>query len=184
MMSIYKKYTRDNAGFSFAELMVVIALIGVLSAIALPNLLRSLPEKRVKNAARNLYADMQKARLLAVKENKKIFVKFETDTSGAFYYFVDASTKDSTQAIMRRNLSEDGTDVKYGFGKATKKWDGSALPGTPEPNPYMSFNSTGGALSRSAFLENQNQDVCYAVTATDYGAVTIRRFNGSSWDED
>ena len=125
MMSIYIKYTRDNAGFSFAELMVVIALIGVLSAIALPNLLRSLPEKRVKNAARNLYADMQKARMTAVKENKPVVVRF--NLAGNYYYIDDDGSNNYTAGEFRRDLSEDG-DASYGFGKATKKWDGSALP--------------------------------------------------------
>ncbi|MCI5135937.1 MAG: prepilin-type N-terminal cleavage/methylation domain-containing protein, partial [Candidatus Electrothrix sp. AW2] len=45
------KNTSNSNGFSFVELMVVIALIGLLSAIGLPSLLRSLPEKRLQNAA-------------------------------------------------------------------------------------------------------------------------------------
>ncbi|MCW5199375.1 prepilin-type N-terminal cleavage/methylation domain-containing protein, partial [Desulfobulbus sp. F1] len=84
-----KKYAKNTAGFSFVELMVVIALIGMLSAIALPSLLGSLSEKRLKNAARNLYSDMQRARLQAVKKNKKLFVRFSDGAGNKndFYYF-------------------------------------------------------------------------------------------------
>lgn len=180
-MSIYKKYTRDNAGFSFAELMVVIALVGVLAAIAVPNFLRGMPERRLKNAARNLYADMQKARMTAVKENRKVVVKFDTGASGDFYYFVDDVAKDSTQATFRRNLSEDGKGVSYGSGKATTKWDDTSIDSITTD---ITFNSTGSANSGSTYLQNENKNVCYAITTTDYGAVKIRRFNGTSWDKD
>jgi prepilin-type N-terminal cleavage/methylation domain-containing protein len=187
-MIMLKKYTKDSSGFSFMELMVVIAMIGILSAVALPGILRALPEQRVKNAARNLYADMQRARLLAVKENRNVAVKFDSDAAGGFYYFVDDVNKGAADAGFRRNLSEDG-DVSFGKGKATTDWEDppNSLPTLPTDNTI--FSSTGEATFDSGLnpsiilLQNQNQDVCYAVVTTNFGAVQIRRFNGSGWDE-
>ncbi len=193
MIRILKKYTRDRSGFSFAELMVVIALIGILSAIALPSFLRGLPEKRLKNAARNLYADMQRARMLAVQQNRSIPVRF--NLSGNFYYFDESNKTDPgyekwDNDEFRRDLSEAGA-VSFGFGKATKNWDNDPLPTSPAPdetasplNDRITFGSTGTASSRSVFLQNENKNVCYAITVTNYGFVNIRMFNGTVWDKD
>jgi type IV fimbrial biogenesis protein FimT len=181
-----EKYTKDSSGFSFMELMVVIAMIGILSAVALPGLLRALPEQRLKNAARNLYADMQRARLLAVRENRPISVRFNNGDN--FYYFDDNDDSGFTAGEFRRNLSEDG-DVSFGKGKAIKDWENPAnnLPTSPTDN--IVFSSTGEAafdsgLTRSIILlQNQNQDVSYAVITKQFGSVQIRRFNGTKWDD-
>jgi type IV fimbrial biogenesis protein FimT len=176
------------------ELMVVIAMIGILSAVALPGILRALPEQRVKNAARNLYADMQRARMLAVQENRTVQVRFDTDNN--FYYFDDNEDKNFTAGEFRRNLSEDG-DVSFGSGKAQKDWEDTPNPLPSLPTDDITFFPTGNAISTGnlnfefnsglnygvILLQNQNQDVCYAVITTSFGAVQIRRFNGSDWDE-
>ena len=81
---------RERNGFSFVELMVVIALVGALAAISMPSFLRGMPEKRVKAAARNMYANLQKARLLAVKRNRKVTVRFH-EADG--YYYIDEDEK-------------------------------------------------------------------------------------------
>jgi len=187
-----KKCAKDSSGFSFMELMVVIAMIGILSAVALPGLLRGLPEQRLKNAARNLYADMQRARLLAVKENRSVSVRFGDN----FYYFDNDGNGSFTTGEFKRNLSEDG-DVSFGKGKATTDWEDTPNTLPTLPTDDITFFATGNACSAGnpnrefnsglnysvILLQNQNKDVCYAVITTTFGAVQIRRFNGSGWDE-
>ena len=173
------RWLEDEAAFSFVELMVVIAIIGALSAVAVPSFLRSLPEKRLKAAARNLYADMQRARLLAVKKNKKIRVMFMTAVSPGYYYFDENWNSKWDAGEFRRNLS-DYSGVDYGSGKAVKKWDGKTFSALAT---NISFMAKGTANSGTTYLHNQNKDICYAVTTTDYGNIKIRRFNGVSWDE-
>ncbi len=181
-MKRIKKYATDRAGFSFSELMIVMAMVAILSAIATPSILRGLPEKRLKNAARNLYADMQRARLQAVQENRKISVKFETGPEGDFYYFDTDANGTFTAGEFRRNLYEYG-DVSYGFGKATKDWHGDDIPSDRDPVDNATFKPTGTVGAGSVFLENSKKYTCYAVTRINYGAVTIRHFNGEKWDE-
>ncbi len=172
-------WLKDETGFSLVELMIVIAIIGILSVIAAPSFLRSLPEKRLKAAARNLYADMQRARLLAVRKNKKIRVIFVTAVSPGYYYFDENGNSKLDAAEFQRNLS-DYSGIDYGSGKAVKKWDGETFS---KLATSVSFMAKGTANSGTTYLHNQNKDVCYAVTTTDYGNIKIRRFNGVFWDK-
>ncbi len=176
---------QEIRGFSFVELMVVIALIGILSAISLPSILRGLPEKRLKAAARNVYADLQKARLLAVKKNKKITVRF--NESDRYYYFdedEDGTTgfKEWNSDEIRGDLADYG-DVIYGRGGAVKNWNNDSINNVV-PYQDLAFNPVGTTKNRSVYLQSPGHDVCYAITTTIYGAVKIRRFNGVSWDDD
>lgn len=169
----------DEIGFSFVELMVVIAMIGVLSAIAAPSFLRSLPEKRLKAAARNLYADMHRARLRAVREHKKIRAMFVKSVRPGYYYFDENENSKFDAGEFRQNLS-DYSGVDYGKGKVLKRWDGETFTSLAT---NISFMAKGTANQGTTYLHNQNEDVCYAVTTTRYGTITIRRFNGTDWDE-
>lgn len=75
---------KDNKGFTLVELMVVIALIAIMSAVAVPAVSERLVDMNLSGEARNLLAVLQKARLIAAKENNFVVVAFDPDKNGAF----------------------------------------------------------------------------------------------------
>lgn len=69
---------RASAGYSFIELSVVIALIAVISAIAVPSILSYIEAEKIRGAAREIVALMNEARQLAVTRNISYSVESQT----------------------------------------------------------------------------------------------------------
>ncbi len=67
---------RKDAGFSLIEVMVTIAIIGILSGVVTYNYLSGMPERRVQKSARELYGGIQTARSEAVKRGENVSIVF------------------------------------------------------------------------------------------------------------
>lgn len=82
-------------GFTLAELMIVIAIVGIMSGIAINMGLRYYPDYQARGAARNLVANLQQARLEAIRSNAIVVIELTpgvfTDSGrvGAYRAFVD-----------------------------------------------------------------------------------------------
>jgi prepilin-type N-terminal cleavage/methylation domain-containing protein len=60
---------RDDFGFSLLEILTAITLLGLLLAIALPDWGSLISTYRLNAAARQIHADLQRAKMRAVMEN-------------------------------------------------------------------------------------------------------------------
>jgi type IV fimbrial biogenesis protein FimT len=81
-------FAQGKAGFSLVELMVVIGILSIMAAIAVPNFISWLPDMRLKSAARDLYSNFQRAKIVAVKNNTNVVVSFNVGAD-RYVIFVD-----------------------------------------------------------------------------------------------
>ena len=64
------KRQSKTSGFSLIELMIVVAIIMVVSAMALPSMARGITTIRLRGAATTIAGMVQKARIEAVRTNR------------------------------------------------------------------------------------------------------------------
>lgn len=71
-------------GFTMLELLVVMALIAILSAMAIPTLMESSRRNSVWTASESIGTMIRQARLKAISRNKSFRVRFDCPSSGQF----------------------------------------------------------------------------------------------------
>ena len=160
---------KKERGFSIVELMVSMAIIGVVSALSVPSLKSWSRNYNVQSAALDLYAHMHVAKLGAVKENRAWTINFNPD--GLSGYQVQNSAGKPVKAVDFR--AKYSGEIQYADPTTTKTFDA----------PTLAFRPNGLSGIGYAYISNKNKSSYYRVGmlyAT--GSIKIEKWNGTKWE--
>jgi prepilin-type N-terminal cleavage/methylation domain-containing protein len=66
----------DQAGFSLVEVLTVVAIVGILALVAVPNFITYLQSNKMKAAMRNFTADLRSMRQMAITQGVQTRITF------------------------------------------------------------------------------------------------------------
>ena len=113
-----------GAGFSLVEVAVVLLLLGVSAAVALPSMRTGLDGMRAAAAARHLAALVQSTRVRAVMRSVRVGLRFERDGDGYRY----ATYADGDGDGLRAGDVRSGLDARLTpFERIGDRFPGVAL---------------------------------------------------------
>jgi len=196
-MKAYARPNKNVSGFTLMEVMVVACMLPILAAIAIPAYSSWVPDYRLRSAARDLYSNLQRAKMMAIKNNAEWRVYFDNAVSPGRYFLLSddgddgwdtPTTLGGTDVVdMIFDLS-DYQGVDYGNGNA-----GSQIPGFGVGDAFGSpidfetdmanFTPRGTVNLRGYVYLTNAKGTCYAVgTPSPAGVISLRRWFDGAWE--
>jgi prepilin-type N-terminal cleavage/methylation domain-containing protein len=103
-------HERPN-GFTLVELMIAIAILGVLAAVSLPNVSPLLARGRLNGAASQVLGDLRAARMQAVSQSRRVQLFF---LDPWHYQICDDANDDGTVDVCEGTAHTKDLDTRYG----------------------------------------------------------------------
>lgn len=193
-MTWFMAKNAKQKGFTLVEIILVVAIIGILSAIAVPNFLSWLPNIRLKAAGRDLKSNMQKTRIEAIKTNHDWGIVF--DTANNRYLICSDRGVDNTWSGTADNtitktidLAAYRSDIGFGHGSVpagnSATTPAAAFPAdavsytAPEAN-VLEFKPQGIGSGGYVYLENRD-GTALAIGTQASGVIMLKRWLGGGW---
>lgn len=130
----FKKGLFSNPGVTAIELIILISVLAIIVAVAMPSFIGTLKKQRIDAAARHLVSDLRLAQSNAVSTGKRHRVLF--------------NSSNFNQYKMQIEVSSDNWQDVTGWTDISSTYTGVSVQSAP-PSPYtVTFNSRG-ALGES-----------------------------------
>lgn len=143
---------RSERGYSLPEMLVVVAIIGLISLVGVPSFISMQRSMKVKSSLRQFTADVRGARQRAVTQYRRVAVSFETGAGKNSYVIreftgLDGGGNEVWQTVTTRELDDsvylatstftDLSSPADGTKDVVFRNNGSLQPLAVEPSEYQ-----------------------------------------------
>lgn len=147
---------RDKKGFSLLELLIVMAILGILVAIGIPSMSGFVRKGRIENQTKRVYSDLMGVRTMAMNRNMTHFVRFGVNPYGVF--------ADSDGDGVYDNGGDAQVLSRSGPDKPPSPFFNATINDEP-----VTTNLTGNQASfNSRGIANMEGTICVAETAVNF----------------
>lgn len=188
---------RTDRGHTLVELLVAIALILVISAVAVPRLTEAADAGRARAAAYYMSSRFSLARTMAAHRSANVAFRFEPEPGGIrVRAFADANGNGVRSAEIRsgiditvlpdERLDERFPGIRFGFVPGARLIDGTATsPGDDPirfgPTDMLTFSPSGTATSGTVYIRGRSDHLQFAVVVLGAtGRTRITRFDAGT----
>ena len=140
-----------SGGFSIIELLIVLFVVMVIAAIAIPNILSAVSNIRLRASAGDLAGLMQQARIMAAKNNATYTIRYGT-RNGAQIAFVDLNNPPT--GVWASTVTVNGVvtdEPLIEFSGTTVPASGAPSGSGGQPSAYVLAGDTGSGSYDNAF---------------------------------
>jgi prepilin-type N-terminal cleavage/methylation domain-containing protein len=155
---------KRSKGFSIVELVVAMAVVLIISAIAMPKVVNSIYSMRLRSSAYELSGLMQAARMQAVRDNTYYYVCYATSNNITQAWITNDGTCPSS------SLTATVKQVQFG-GNVTIS--SSSIPNASNLTGQLSFTPTTGSVASAKPAFGPRGVPCYVVSSRCDNIVTV-----------
>ena len=137
----HARHNRSEVGFSLLELMIVVGILMVIAAMAMPKLMTTIADVRLRGAVNSASGIIQQARMMSIKDNQLRKVKYSNIASGGFVY-VDVNDDSAIQATEPQ-VQMGSTILGFNAPTGLPALVQSNLGYSPVTTSVLMFNSRG-----------------------------------------
>jgi type IV fimbrial biogenesis protein FimT len=143
----------DKRGFSLPELAVIVAVVAILSAIALPSIQNVLAQRRLNGVAIELLGDLTNTRAQAVGMNQWVALRIDNDHQYTVFRDINKNgTVDTGESITTKDIYPTYPGVVFSTSPGTVfTFDTNGTRRTESPDTLA---LTGSAGSKSIAISS------------------------------
>lgn len=144
------KRLRNNKGFSLVELLVVVAILGVMTALVIPKISSSSSASNVKTSAREFLTNVRYTRERAISMVSHYTIKISVKPNGQYIYGIYKGDDSTTTTLENGFEFPVGVQVDNSSYLVTFDESGNCVVG--KNSGTLVITSADGSASRSVIV--------------------------------